>query len=216
MNLWDEEATNASTEISKYKKYSKKKFEVDSYIYKYDSGVYLSFIELEKSLNDQKNANGKYNYLNNLKDKKNRFVSEDKKSFSLFGKSNKGRLLNDFFCLLIIAIVIKGAKLSGLNQFNTEYLSIENCNNIKGVFLLIIIVNHASQYLNLSTDNFYDNGWLVFIKFLGQMVVSMFMFYSGYGIMESIAKKKRKYILSMPYKRVFKTFINFDIALVFT
>ena len=49
---------------------------------------------------------------------------------------------------------------------------------------------------------------------LGQLVVVMFLFYSGYGVMESYAKKGRDYVKSFPKKRILTTLLNFDIAVL--
>ena len=42
--------------------------------------------------------------------------------------------------------------------------------------------------------------------------IAMFLFYSGYGVMESIKKKGNHYIDAIPRTRVLATLINFDIA----
>ena len=49
---------------------------------------------------------------------------------------------------------------------------------------------------------------------LGQMLVVMFLFYSGYGVMESIKTKGSKYVDSIPRKRVLTTLLNFDVAVL--
>jgi fucose 4-O-acetylase-like acetyltransferase len=46
------------------------------------------------------------------------------------------------------------------------------------------------------------------------MIVAMFLFYSGYGIMESIRKKSFGYVKKIPVRRIFKTLINFDIVVI--
>ena len=42
----------------------------------------------------------------------------------------------------------------------------------------------------------------------------MFLFYSGYGVMESIRKKGEAYVVAMPRHRVAGTLINFDVAVL--
>ena len=49
---------------------------------------------------------------------------------------------------------------------------------------------------------------------LGQMIVVMFMFYSGYGIGESVKRKGMGYIKSFPKNRVLKTLLHFDVAIL--
>lgn len=48
--------------------------------------------------------------------------------------------------------------------------------------------------------------------FLGQLMVVMFLVYSGYGIIESYKKKKSAYLTGFLRKRVLKTLVHFDIA----
>lgn len=45
-------------------------------------------------------------------------------------------------------------------------------------------------------------------------MVTLFLFYSGYGVYESIKKKKSAYVSTIPKKRIFKTLFNFDIAVL--
>lgn len=45
-------------------------------------------------------------------------------------------------------------------------------------------------------------------------MVTMFMFYSGYGIYESIKKNKKDYIKRIPKKRILITLIHFDVAVL--
>lgn len=50
---------------------------------------------------------------------------------------------------------------------------------------------------------------------LGQLVVTTFLFYSGYGIICSINKTGMEYIDNMPKKRILKTLILLDIPVLF-
>lgn len=47
---------------------------------------------------------------------------------------------------------------------------------------------------------------------MGQLIVTMFLFYSGYGIAESITRKGKTYVDQMLAKRIFPVWINFCIA----
>ena len=46
------------------------------------------------------------------------------------------------------------------------------------------------------------------------MVVSMFLFYSGFGMIKSIMKKRFGYIKTLPVKRFLIVVLNFDIAVI--
>lgn len=47
---------------------------------------------------------------------------------------------------------------------------------------------------------------------VGQWIVAMFLFYSGYGVMESIKRKGHGYVQGLPKKRILQVLVNFDIA----
>ena len=113
------------------------------------------------------------------------------------------------FLAIFAVILLAGCRLMPAKEFNSDYMSKDSTNIIKGVFVILVFFSHCSQYITLSGP--YDEPYNAVRIFLGQMIVAVFLFYSGYGIMESINKKSFNYIKSIPYKRVFKTLINFDI-----
>lgn len=45
-------------------------------------------------------------------------------------------------------------------------------------------------------------------------MVAPFLFYSGYGVMESIKRKGTAYVVGIPKKRVLRALFNFDCAVV--
>ena len=98
----------------------------------------------------------------------------------------------------------------GLNE---EYISKENSKKINGIFVMLVFFSHISQQMNLNSG-WIDNYFLIIISYIGQLMVTTFIFYSGYGIYESIKKKKSNYIDSMPQKRILSTLIKFDIAVI--
>ena len=64
-----------------------------------------------------------------------------------------------------------------------------------------------------STSILDDTG-MKFRSELGQLVVVLFLFYSGYGVMESIIQKGETYIDRFPRHRLLQTLLNFDVAVV--
>ena len=93
-----------------------------------------------------------------------------------------------------------------------DYLSIDKTNSVKGIFVLLIFFSHCSAYLNLSDhilNKLYD--WFNY-GYLGQGIVAVFLFYSGYAMMLSGIEKGRSYVKSIPAKRVLKVLLHFDIA----
>ena len=100
-------------------------------------------------------------------------------------------------------------------DFYNDFLQRDQCDSIKGIFILFVFVRHILQYIIGSGYDFSAMPDQLFLKIdreLDQLIVVMFLFYSGYGIMESIFKKKADYIRSMPLKRILPTILNFDVA----
>ena len=119
------------------------------------------------------------------------------------------------FYLLLFLIVISKLRYNR-NHFYSDYLSFDTTNSIKGIFIALVFINHAIPYIYNSgyifDDSIASKLFLFTNSFVGQWIVAMFLFYSGYGIMESIQKKGHDYISSLPRKRILTTLINFDIA----
>ncbi len=121
------------------------------------------------------------------------------------------------FYLAVFLLVLWKIKFIS-KGYNEEYLSKECTNAIKGIFILLVFIGHALQYVDRSDyayDIIGDRYALRFKTELGQMVVTMFLFYSGYGVVESIKKKGETYINSIPKRRILSTFLNFDVAVLF-
>lgn len=114
-----------------------------------------------------------------------------------------GLLLCAFY-LIIFQIRIKK------QGYYDDYISRESTVAINGIFIMLILFTHAHGYMEVTPDNmpiFY-----VFRGHCRQLVVTTFMFFSGYGVMESIKKKGAAYVKSLPYKRVFALWLRFAIA----
>lgn len=102
-------------------------------------------------------------------------------------------------------------------DFNVEYISRTSCNAINGIFILIVFFRHAVQFLEkngFEPCNFLDSLFCKVDMGIGQLLVVSFLFYSGFGIAESIKVKKESYINSFPRKRLMRVLLNFDIAIV--
>lgn len=113
------------------------------------------------------------------------------------------------FFLLLLMIVI-GSKFYGKN-FNEDYLSKNNTLILNGFFICIVFMSHFLSY-NVKTT-FFDNGFILFMSKFNQLMVVTFLFFSGYGIYESI-KNKKNYMKNFLKNRFWITFVNFNIALL--
>lgn len=108
------------------------------------------------------------------------------------------------------------------NGFFTDYITKEQCNNIKGIFILLVFISHSLQYIDKAgyvNDNILDVIFTKCSSVMGQLIVVMFLFYSGFGIMESVKRSDFDgggggYIKSLPSRRLWPTLRNFDIAVI--
>ncbi|MBE6774926.1 MAG: acyltransferase [Ruminococcaceae bacterium] len=117
-----------------------------------------------------------------------------------------------FFIFILAMIMFYELKVAGGNEFNREYISPGSTTCINGVFVVLVFLSHICQYIKL--DGVFDGPYSVLRTNLGQMVVVTFLFYSGYGIMESIKKKGYAYIKDIPFKRFFRLFYHMAIAVM--
>ena len=116
-----------------------------------------------------------------------------------------------FYLVFITAFVLYKVEVFSSN-LNENYLSKENTDCIKGIFMFLIIASHAMSYIEFSGE--HDKLYLLLQSYLGQGIVAMFLFYSGYGVSEAIKKKGLSYIKTIPIKRVLVTWINYDLAVI--
>lgn len=117
------------------------------------------------------------------------------------------------FILILAMIIISGLTAKGKNEFFTDYCSPKNTATVNAVFSVLIFLSHSASYLDFS-NTAMNSSYFVIRNFLSQTVVVTYLFYSGYGIMESIKKKKHDYVKSMPVNRFFKLWYHFSIIIV--
>lgn len=118
-----------------------------------------------------------------------------------------------FFLLIVIAVAFSSAQLSPQKSFYCENLSKENTNAINGLFVMFVFLNHSVGY-TLLPENTVNNLFFSFSKYLGQLIVTPFFFFSGYGIIKSIIKKGDVYVNSIPKRRFLRVLVHFDIAVL--
>ncbi len=116
------------------------------------------------------------------------------------------------YLVFVIVLILWGLKFKN----NNDYISKERCNSIKGVFILLILLTHSMQYIDSSGYMYGGADRLVqmFRNGIGQLVVVMFLFYSGYGVALSIERKGKTYVDNMPRHRLLPTLLNFDVAVL--
>lgn len=117
------------------------------------------------------------------------------------------------FLLVFIIICLYNIKFNFKNNLiHDDYISKEKSTSIKGIFIVLILFSHFNGYINYTyqLDNLYNK----IIGLFGQIVVVCFLFYSGYGVMESIKKKGKTYVNSIPFNRVMQVWVEFSISMV--
>lgn len=121
------------------------------------------------------------------------------------------------FSITIFLLFIYGAHFE--KNGNNQYLGKEQANAIKGFFILFLTVGHIISVL--FRNGLYPSGLGNGIEreihlLVGQLVVVMFLFFSGYGVSESILKDNdgsRGYLKSFPKKRILKTWLNYAVGI---
>ena len=77
-----------------------------------------------------------------------------------------------------------------------EYLSRQHTSMVNGVFIWLVFLRHFGQY----QPSFAGvDEWILLHEcdFLGQLIVSTFFFFSGWGIMSSLQKKGQLYVKNL-------------------
>jgi len=117
--------------------------------------------------------------------------------------------MEDIFFFFLIVFSIINIDIKGNNNFYNDYMDLKYTNPVKGIFVWLIILRHYYTYLK--KKNYL---YIKILFYLGQKIVSLFLFYSGYGLFESITKKGINYVKALP-KKAYNIFINFQISLFF-
>lgn len=117
-----------------------------------------------------------------------------------------------FPVLLFLIIYLVSLRLPKGSEYHSDYIGKDQTAAVNGLFTLLIVVSHFVTYTVLRENA--DIQYLELKRFLGQLVVTPFLFYSGYGIHRSIAAKGRRYINTFPWLRFSKVLLHFDVAIL--
>lgn len=111
----------------------------------------------------------------------------------------------------ILFLILYQSKFKMNEGFFEDYLCKDKTLAIKGIFVIFVFYRHCSNYISLTS--FLDYPMIILNRILGQSIVALFLFYSGYGIYEQIKVNKGEYVKNF-YKRFLSTYINFFMAVV--
>ncbi|MFR7590272.1 MAG: acyltransferase family protein [Longibaculum sp.] len=114
--------------------------------------------------------------------------------------------------LIVVCICLIASMNVSYKGLDKQYLAKKNTQVIKGVFVICVFLSHVRTYSNFDSSS--DLFVIEILDYLGQIMVALFLFYSGYGVFESIKKKGQKYIADFPKNRIGKTFFDFSIAII--
>lgn len=119
-----------------------------------------------------------------------------------------------FFYVILSIVVLFALEYKKNNQ---DYISLQQTNTIKGIFIWLVFLGHIMPYISneVPFELFIDKAGVGVVTILKQLVVVPFLFYSGFGVMNSIKNKGLGYVDSIPRKRLLNTLLNFGIAVLF-
>lgn len=119
------------------------------------------------------------------------------------------------FLLLTVFLFI----LNGLNGFcrflpsDGTYITRERTCLVNGVFSILVFICHCSQCY-YGAPLYQWERIPISMLFNGQLIVSTFFFYSGYGLMSSMLKKGTPYAVSLLSIRIPKLLLHFAVAVL--
>ena len=115
------------------------------------------------------------------------------------------------FIPMLLFLVLYKIKSKKIDSNSFECLDKKQTSSINGIFVLIVFFAHFISYIPNPTK--LDSCFIAIPLFGSQLIVVPFLFYSGYGLMESFKSKGIEYIKSIPTRRFLKLFIDFAIAI---
>ena len=113
---------------------------------------------------------------------------------------------------IILLILFIGSKVSKKSEFNEEWNSISETKAIQGIMALCIVCHHCAQQ---TCVEWLESGNIVhgldFFSNTGFLFVSVFLFWSGYGLYKSL-KNKPRYFNKFVKKRIFPIWLPYFIS----
>ncbi|MBQ3061693.1 MAG: acyltransferase [Lachnospiraceae bacterium] len=100
----------------------------------------------------------------------------------------------DILVILLAFLCVGKIKISPKMEFNDDYLCMNDCNRIKGLFAIVVVLHHLSQKTSQGV-------LLQSFENVGYLAVGVFFFISGYGLIHSLTNKK-EYLKGFLSKRL--------------
>lgn len=118
-----------------------------------------------------------------------------------------------FAVAAMVALCLYKIKFAGSQGFS-DYMLPQKTGSIKGLFVIIVLFSHIRQHVTFDRTIAMNDAFYWVMTQLGQLMVVVFFFYSGYGIMQALGKKGITYVHSMPKNRILKTWLHFAFAIL--
>lgn len=112
------------------------------------------------------------------------------------------------YVLGIFLLLLAGGR-PRFRGLRADYLGRESTDAVRGIFILLILASHFVQYLDPFAQPL-DLAYGRLRTILGQAVVTLFLYYSGYGVALSADQKGQDYVRAMPAKRIWSTLLVYD------
>lgn len=128
--------------------------------------------------------------------------------------------------IIVLIIFIFFAMKYGKRQ-GENYLSIENSNALKGIFVILVVLHHLSLLVSIVDGALifsFATGYLFpLLTRIGFLCVSIFFFLSGYGSYQQLCQKGEKYLdrylvnklvkIILPFIVVAAIYFGFDVLI---
>lgn len=83
---------------------------------------------------------------------------------------------------------------------------------VNGVFIWLVIISHFGILNGLNEDSGSYYAWQ--LKILGQLIVTTFLFFSGYGLMVSIQRNQEQYLRELLLRRLPRFWLTFAACVI--
>lgn len=113
--------------------------------------------------------------------------------------------------IIMFFLLAQDMRIAEPNKFHADYCDANRTNSLRGIFTVIIFTSHFREYIVAHES---DALTIAIVNFLGQLMVAPFLFYSGFGVAESIQKKGMQYVKKLPVQRALKTLVHCDLVVL--
>lgn len=109
---------------------------------------------------------------------------------------------------ILLIMLLFGGKIYKKGQWNDEFLTLQQTKYIQGFVAVCIMLHHVGQETCASWQSYELRPGLELFVEIGYLLVSVFLFYSGYGLFKSY-KEKENYLQGFIVKRIVPIIIAF-------